>query len=132
MQLPPVPTDREIFEGEIATYWFDEEILVSRSKPVMRTVELIANNVALVKKITGNKKVPLLIYLTPSPVPDKATRSFSSRMVPEIYSAMAMIAPSALSRFIMTAVFAFQKPPVPMKSFTDVPAAKAWLKKQSA
>ena len=82
------------------------------------------------KKITGNKKVPLLIYHTPSPVPDKATRSFSSRMAPEIYSAMAMIAPSALSRFIMTAVFAFQKPPVPMKSFTDAPAAKAWLKKQ--
>lgn len=93
-------------------------------------IELIRNNVELVKKITGNKKVPLLIYLTPSPVPDKATRSFSSEMVPEIYSAMAMIAPSALSRFIMTAVFAFQKPPIPMKSFSDVSAAKNWLKQQ--
>jgi len=72
------PTDREIYEGEIATYWFDERILVSLSKNPKRTVENIKNNVALVKQITNNKRVPLLIYLSPSPVPDKETRRFST------------------------------------------------------
>lgn len=131
MNLPPIPTDRQIFEGEIATYWFEGDILVSRSKPVLRTVELIRGNVELVKKITGNRKVPLLIYLTKSPMPDKATREYSSKMVPEIYSAMAMIAASGLSRFIMAVVFGLKKPPIPMKSFVDAEKALAWLKRQS-
>ena len=86
-----LPTDRPVYEGEIATYWFDGGILVSLSKSPKRTVANITGNVALVKKITGNKRVPLLIYLSNSPVPDKATRQFSTTQLPVIYSAMAMV-----------------------------------------
>ncbi|MEP6747418.1 MAG: hypothetical protein ABJB86_06815 [Bacteroidota bacterium] len=43
------------------------------------------------KQITGGKKVPLLIYLCNSPVPDKETRKFSAEQLPNIYAAMAMI-----------------------------------------
>ena len=125
---PEIPTDRTIYEGEIATYWFEDEILVALSKPVSRTVGLIRGNVGLVKKITNNKPVPLLIYLTKSPMPDKETRAFSAKMVPENYSAMAMVAPSGLASFIMKTVFMFQKPPIPVKSFRDHQKAKAWLK----
>ena len=84
------PTDRQVWEGEIANYWFEDGILVSLSKPPKRTVENIKANVALVKQLTNNKPVPLLIYLANSPVPDKETRKFSTEMLPEIYSAMAM------------------------------------------
>jgi hypothetical protein len=85
------PTDRETFEGEIATYWFDEGILVSLSKNPKRTVENIKANVELVKRITTNKPVPLLIYLSNSPVPDRETRKYSTEQLPLIYSAMAMV-----------------------------------------
>ena len=88
----------------------------------------ISSNVALVKQITGNKPVPLLIYLSNSPVPDKETREFSKTQLPVIYKAMAMVSKPGLSRFIMTILFALQKPPIPMKSFTDDQAAKEWLK----
>jgi hypothetical protein len=123
-----LPTDRQIFEGEIADYWFDDGILVSLSKSSRRTVELIKRNVALVKEITGNKKVPLLIYLKNSPVPDKETRKFSTEQLPEIYTAMAMVSKPGLAKFIMNILFAFKPPPIPMKSFTDDKAAKEWLK----
>ncbi len=123
-----VPTDREVFEGEIATYWFDEGILVSLSKSLKRTVANITDNVALVKKITGHKRVPLLIYLSNSPVPDKETRKFSTTQLPVIYSAMAMVSKPGLSRLIMNMLFQLKPPPIPMKSFTDDQAAKAWLK----
>lgn len=122
------PTDRPIYEGEIATYWFDDGILISLSKSPKRTVENIAGNVALVKKITNNNPVPLLIYLSPSPVPDKQTRKFASEQLPVIYSAMAMVSKPGLSRFIMNILFALKPPPIPMKSFTDDKAAKEWLK----
>ena len=124
----PVPTDRPTFEGEIATYWFDDGILISLSKSPKRTVENISGNVALVKSITQNKRVPLLIYLSDSPVPDKQTRKFSTEQLPVIYSAMAMVSKPGLAKFIMNILFALKPPPIPMKSFTNDQEAKAWLK----
>lgn len=123
-----IPKDRPVYEGEIATYWFDEGILVSLSKGPRRTVANITANVALVKEITQNKKVPLLIYLCDSPVPDKETRRFSTTQLPLIYSAMAMVSPPGLSQFIMKILFRLKPPPIPMKTFTDDQEAKEWLK----
>ena len=123
------PTDRQTWEGAIATYWFDDNgILVSLSKSVLRTVENISSNVTLVKSITNNKPVPLLIYLASSPIPDKQTRKFSTEQVPVIYSAMAMVCKPGLSKFIMNILFGLKPPPIPMKSFTNDKAATEWLK----
>jgi hypothetical protein len=127
MKITP-PTDRPTYEGEIATYWFDDGILVSLSKNPKRTVELIKSNVALVKTITGNKPVPLLIYLSDSPVPDKETRRFSVEQMPTIYSAMAMVSKPGLAQLIMNILFRFKQPPIPMKNFNNVTDAKEWLK----
>jgi len=123
-----IPTDRQIWESEIATFWWEEEVLVSLSKPVMRTVENISANVELVKSITHNQPAPLLIYLASSPIPDKETRQLSAQKVPEIYSAMAMVSKPGLSQFIMKMVFAFKPAPIPTKQFTSKEAAVAWLK----
>jgi hypothetical protein len=124
-----IPTDRQTWEGEIATYWFDDNgILVSLSKSVSRTVEYISSNVALVRSITNDKPVPLLIYLAKSPIPDKQTRKFSTEQLPKIYSAMAMVSKPGLSQFIMSILFGLKTPPIPMKSFTDDIAAREWLK----
>jgi hypothetical protein len=81
----------------------------------------------LVKRITGNNPVPLLIYLSKSPVPDKETRTFATKQLPVIYSAMAMVSKPGLSQFIMKILFSLRPPPIPMKSFIDAKAAKAWL-----
>lgn len=123
------PTDRPTYEGEIATYWFDDGILVSLSKSPMRTVDNIKANVELVKRITGNKPVPLLIYLSNSPIPGKEARKYSAEQLPVIYTAMAMVSKPGLAKFIMNILFALKSPPIPMKSFTDDKEAKNWLKK---
>lgn len=127
--MPTIPTDRQIFEGEIATYWLDDDgILVSLSKSTRRTVANITDNVALVKRITNSRKAPLLIYLCNSPMPDKATRTFSTEQLPQVYRAMAMVSRPGLAQLIMQLLFTFQQPPIPMKHFTDDIAARAWLK----
>lgn len=128
---PQIPTDQPVWHGEIASYWFEEDILISLSNSCKRTVELIAGNVALVKQITGNKPVPLLIYLKNSPVPDKATRQFSRQQLPVIYTAMAMLAPKGLSSLIMNILFKIIPSPIPIKNFDDVEEAKRWLKQFS-
>lgn len=122
------PTDIKIFEGEIADYYFDDGILVSLSKNPKRTVENITANIKLVKSITGNKKVPLLIYLCNSSIPDKETQKFSAQMLPEAYKAMAMVSKPGLASFIIKLLFKFKPSPIPMKNFTDDIQAKNWLK----
>lgn len=122
------PTDRPVYEGEIATYWFENGILVSLSKSVKRTVANVAGNVAFVKQITGDRKVPLLIYLKSSPIPDKATRKFSTEQLPEIYKAMAMVSKPGLAQFIMKILFRLKPPPIPMKNFVSDVEAREWLR----
>ncbi|KAB8145897.1 STAS/SEC14 domain-containing protein [Chloroflexia bacterium SDU3-3] len=125
----PTPTDRPIYDGEIATYWLtDDGILVSRSKSIRRTVANIAANVALVKQITNGTPAPLLIYLSRSPVPDRETRRFSTEQLPQIYTAMAMISETALASLIMNILFRVQPSPIPIAHFTDEAKAIAWLK----
>lgn len=123
------PNNVQVFKGEIADYRMDSDgILYSYSKSIKRTVKNISGNIELVRKITGNKKVPLLIYLTNSPVPDKETRRFSSEQLPNIYTAMAMVSNSGLGKIIMNVLFKFKPPAIPMKSFSDDKAAREWLK----
>jgi hypothetical protein len=124
----PIPKDRPVYEGEIATYWMEDGILISVSKSPRRTVANITSNMQLVKRITGNKIVPLLIYLSASPIPDKAARKFVNEQLPDIYKAMAMVSKPGLASFIMNFLFRFKQPPIPMKNFTDDKEAKEWLK----
>jgi hypothetical protein len=120
--------DAPFITGEIADYRFPSEgILYAYSKSPKRTIENISRNIALVKKITGNKKVPLLIYLSNSPIPDKATQQFSKEQLPTVYKAMAMVSKPGLAKLIMNILFRFQKPPIPMKSFSDDKKAREWL-----
>ena len=129
MEQTQPPQGVEVIKGEIADYWFAPDgILYSYSKDPVRTVKNITENIALVKSITNNKVVPLLIYLCNSPIPDKATRQFSTEQLPEVYSAMAMVSKPGLGKFIMNILFKLKQPPIPMKSFTDDKQAEAWLK----
>ena len=123
-----LPKENELIKGEIADYYYDTDgILYSYSKDVLRTVKNISENIALVKQITGNKVVPLLIYLCDAPIPSRETRKFSTEQLPKVYKAMAMVSQPGLSHLIMRILFRFTPPPIPAKSFTDDEKAKAWL-----
>lgn len=120
--------DAPLITGEIADYRFSaEDILYAYSKSPKRTIENISRNITLVKQITGNKKIPLLIYLSNSPIPDKETQEFSKKQLPTVYTAMAMVSKPGLAKLIMNMLFRFQKPPIPMKSFSDDKKAREWL-----
>jgi len=122
------PANIEVIKGEIADYWLNDGILYSYSKNPERTIKNITENMALVRSITKNKKIPLLIYLSNSPVPDKATRKFVAEKLPDVYTAMAMVSKPGLAEFIMNILFSLKPPPIPMKTFTDDHKAKQWLK----
>ena len=120
--------DVQLIKGVIADYKLDADgVLYSYSKNPIRTVKNITENVALVKQITGGKRVPLLIYLCNTPIPDKETRKFSTERLPTVYTAMAMVSKPGLSKLVMNILFKLKKPPIPMKSFTNDVEAREWL-----
>jgi len=124
------PLKSELVKGEIADYYLNEEgVLFSYSKTVVRTVKNISENLELVKGITGGRKVPLLLYVKPSPMPDKATRKYSAEHVADNYSAMAMVSDSGVGNTILRLLFSIKKSPIPIKVFSDDTAALNWLRR---
>lgn len=123
-----LPENTPVFEAEIATYWFENDgILYSKSKSPTRTLENIKRNIEFVKSITNNKKVCLLVYLTPSGKPNKTTRDYVAEQLPNIYSAMAIVSKSGLGKMVMNFIFKLNKPTIPMKTFSNKEDAKQWL-----
>lgn len=116
------------FETEIATYSLEDGMLVSRSKSVRRTVENLSKSHELIRMMTGGKKLPHLVFLTRSPVPDKDARDLSATSLPELYTAMALVSKGGLGTFIMNIIFKMKPPTIPMKSFSNEADAREWLK----
>jgi hypothetical protein len=123
------PENAQLHEGDFATYWFDDEgILHSRSKSTLRTRENAERNFDLIRKISGGKKVCLLVYLAFTKKPDKETREYMVQGMPSVYKAMAIVSKFGLGNFVMALLFKFQKPVIPMKTFSDEAEAKEWLR----
>ncbi|MCB9447157.1 MAG: STAS/SEC14 domain-containing protein [Flavobacteriales bacterium] len=124
-----VPDDRPTYETELSTYWFEPDgLLISLSKPPKRTLTNTNENFELVARITNQTKVPMLVYICNSPVPDKATRQFVARKLPDVYKAMAMVSGGALGKLIMNMIFSINPPSIPMRSFSDEEKAREWLR----
>ncbi len=124
------PKNKELFETEIATYWFAHDgLLTSVSKNPTRTVANTTESFELIRRITNGKKQPLLVYMCPSGMPDKATRDFVAANLPTVYTAMAMVSKGGLGTMVMNILFKFKPPAIPMKSFNNDTEAKAWLER---
>jgi hypothetical protein len=71
------PENTKIFESELATFWFDE-------------IEMQKENFALIKQITGNKKVCLLSDSTNASMPTQETRGYIEKELPNMIKANAI------------------------------------------
>lgn len=122
------PDNTPLYETELGTYWFGEDgILYCLSKSPVRTMENVKANIETIKRISNGKKPCLLIQISNSGKPDKATRDYVAGQLPHVYTAMAMVVSSALGKLIMNLIFGLSKPGIPMKTFSDEKKAKEWL-----
>jgi len=125
-----IPDNTTVFEGELATFWFDENgILYALSKNTPRTLERQKENYQFIKKITGNHKVCLLCDTTNSSLQGKETRDYSATQLPNYFHAMAVISKSAIGKFLTNVFLKLKNQPVPITFFNNEIEAKEWLKK---
>ncbi|HXU26124.1 MAG TPA: STAS/SEC14 domain-containing protein [Bacteroidia bacterium] len=123
---PPINT--KIFEGHLATFWFDEQgILYAKAKNVPRNLQVQKENYEFIKQITGNKKVCLLSYTSTSHPPDKETRDYIERELPNYIKAMAVISKTATGKIIPNIFVAINSQPIPIQFFDTQAQAKQWL-----
>lgn len=86
-------------------------------------------NVAAVKTLAGNKRVPVLVDITGSRGITKEARDyFSSNEVNEIQSACALVVGTLLARLIGSFFLGLNKTKFPVQLFTDKDDAEEWLK----
>jgi len=123
------PDNVKIYEGELASFWFDEfGILCAVSKKVTRTIEKQKANYALIREITGNKRVCLLADNTVTYIQDEKTREYSATEMPELFKAMAVISNTIMGKAAAHLFLYFHGQPVPIKSFDQEKEAREWLK----
>jgi hypothetical protein len=123
------PKDVKIYDGELAVFWLDESgILCANGKSTPRTLEKQKANFELIKQITNNKKVCILSDATSSGPQDNETRAYTADEMPNLFKAMAVIANSVTSKYIVNLFLALKSQPVPIKMFSSEKEAREWLK----
>jgi len=126
MKIPP---NVDVFEGELAVFWFDEEgFLCAVAKNTPRTLEMQKENFDFIRKITSNNKVCLLAENSNGSPQDKETRAFSTKEMPNIFKAMAVLSASVFGQTMSKSFVAAEKPPIPIQHFADEKEARGWLR----
>lgn len=121
--------DKEVFESELADFWFDDDrILCSYAKKANRTLEKQKETYQLIRKITGNKKVCYFSDDTFAGPQDQETREYVAREMPDLFKAMAVLADSTMATLLVDTFINFSGHPIPIQVFTNEQEAKKWLK----
>ena len=123
------PVNAKIYEDELGTFWLDElGILCTIAKNPIRTTEKIKNTYALIKQITGNKKVCLLSETSHMGDNDKATRDYIAKELPNMFNAMALVSNTVFGNTMPKIFIALKNQPIPIQMFATEEEAKEWLK----
>lgn len=126
-----VPEGIKLYEHLIATFWFDEDgILHSVSKPAPRTLEVMMEYVAFVKKMVNGQRVCVLTDISNATQMNREVREYTETELKNIYRAMAIVSSSHIGRMIGNIFLRLNTLSFPTKMFADEGEAKAWLKKQ--
>lgn len=124
-----VPAHADVHELSSSTIWFDEwGILWSVSKKVPpQPIDLVRQELSLMKNLIGDKKVCMLIDVTNSAETTREVRDFAAEELPKITAAIAMVSGSALGKMFANLFFSIKSQPYPVKMFSKVEDAKKWL-----
>ena len=98
-------------------------------KAVAQDVNDAKENVAVSKKLSGGKKVLLYIDIRKLKSQTRECQVYYSGPAGcEVYSAVAILIQSVLSKVIANFFMGLRRPPIPIRLFTDEAEAFAWLK----
>jgi len=128
MQVPP---GIEVHEHLTSTWWIEPDgILCSVSKknaPDISREQSLAQ-LADLKRVTGGKKMCMLLEITYGRPAKREDREFLAEELAKVIKALALVSNSALGKMVANLFFNLKPPPYPTKMFTNELEAREWLK----
>jgi hypothetical protein len=95
-----------------------------------RTTVLLEDAIACLEaaaRITGGRRCPLLVSMLDTGPQDRETRAEWTRRS-DLFSAVALVTGTPLSRAVANLVIAVNRPPYPVRLFNNEASALTWLK----
>ncbi|MBL7939202.1 MAG: hypothetical protein JNL43_07575 [Flavobacteriales bacterium] len=123
-----IPKGMRTWDGELATYWMEDGVLVALLNDEERTVSKVMRSVELVKEITGGKRLPVLMLGGDRVVGTREAEELSNEQSPLVYAAMAWIRGGWISRWSENRSFKQRQQAVPHRAFARKEQAMAWLR----
>jgi hypothetical protein len=124
-----LPTDREVWESDIAQYWFEGGVLIASNKDVYRTLENITSAISMINEITRGKKVPLLILSPFEPEGDVDALDYLYAHLDKYISAIGLIEASFFKRIQSNYDTKSEDDALKTRVFKNQTTALKWLRK---
>jgi hypothetical protein len=129
LMVPPKGADIEITSN--AVNWFDQDGVfcsMSFKGAEIQSMETMIKEVENLKIRLKGEKVCMLSVLDGQQKSNKEVRDYAAEILPEFITALALVTESILAKMTASIFFSIKKQNYPVKMFTDVAAAKNWLK----
>lgn len=119
------------YETSLSYLSFDENgFLISRFKDVPRTLEKQKASFAMIRNITGGKRVCAIVDMRDCRMLlfDEKLREYMMEVGPSMFKALAFVVSTTLQKVSPTIFVNTMGQPIPMNMFEDEIAAAEWLK----
>ena len=121
----------KVIETGTSTLWRREDGIVHCvfQRGTALDLEEARRQMATIRELTGGQKAPMLVDITLATSADGPARDyFASEAAAAVTVGLAFIVGSAVSRVLGAFFVGLNKPPYPVKLFTDEAAAVEWLR----
>ncbi|MEW6469892.1 MAG: hypothetical protein AB1458_13270 [Bacteroidota bacterium] len=122
--------NEKVTETPISKLWFEGDILLSAAKRTPRTLGKTMEHFKVLKELLRGRKVFSLVDFTQAGITDREARQYIRMQAPELYKGLAVVSRTQAGKMIAQPYFALGSPDLPIKYFSDVKKAKAWLEEQ--
>lgn len=124
-----IPKDKEIFDLHSSLLWIDEDgIACAVGKRNELPLDIHKKNFEFFKRITGDRKVCLMVDTTYMMPATKEVRDFFNSELSRVTKALAVVSRSALGKMVAAVQMGLRNPAYPIRLFTSEEEARLWLK----
>ena len=124
------PKGIEVFETPTSHYWFEDDgiLCIVTKKADEISLEDQKKQVAAFKERLGGKKRCAIIDISNSTASSPEFRDYNTRELPELFSAIAFVATSPITRMMVIVYLGQQPTPFDSRVFSNEAEAKAWIR----
>jgi hypothetical protein len=125
------PDNVKVHEAPGGILWIKDNVLYFCGKKIDRvqTAEENEEELQLLQKMVGSKKMCMILDLTYAKPPAKGERDKAAGEMEKLVKAMALVGSSPLGRMVANLFFGLKPPTYPVKMFSNVKDAEEWIRK---